>query len=69
MATRTAVVHTDTTAIAHTGRAFTLPAGEYPVVDIDGADERGVRYLDGPDDALVCVSGSDPNITYRDGSE
>lgn len=64
---KTATVSAETTAIAHTGRGFKLQPGVYPVVDIDGADERGVAYIEGPDDgALVCVSLTDHLIDIKE---
>ncbi|GAA2623946.1 hypothetical protein GCM10010399_64110 [Dactylosporangium fulvum] len=64
--TKTATVTAETTAIHHTGRGFRLPAGTYEFVDIDGAVERGVAYLAGPEDgALVCVSLTDHNIDFK----
>jgi hypothetical protein len=67
-ANRTAIVSKDTTVLAGAGHGCTLPAGRYAVVDIDGASERGVAYLEGPDGgALVCVNTVDPNITYGEG--
>jgi hypothetical protein len=63
---KTATVSAETTAIHHTGRVWKLPAGVYEVVDIDGAEERGVAYVTGPEDgALVCVSLTDHRIDFK----
>jgi hypothetical protein len=60
-------VSVETTAIHHTGRSCRLPVGEYEVVDIDGATDRGVAYLHGPGDgALVCVSLTDHLIDIKE---
>lgn len=64
--TKVAIVSADTAAIAHTGRGRVLPAGRYEAHDIDGAAERGVVYLTGPDGDLVCISAQDPNVTYSE---
>ena len=67
--TSTVTVKTETTALAGTGRGFRLPAGTYELVDIDGAAERGVAYVKGPDDwALVCIDLHDPNIDFPEAS-
>ncbi|MER7280560.1 hypothetical protein ABT369_39585 [Dactylosporangium sp. NPDC000244] len=64
---RTATVSAETTVIHHTGRGCKLPAGTYEVVDIDGAADRGVAYLAGPEDgALVCVSLTDHLIDFKE---
>lgn len=64
---KTATVSAETTAIAHTGRGFKLQPGTYTVVDIDGAAERGVAYLEGPDDGkLVCVALTDRLIDIKE---
>jgi hypothetical protein len=61
---RIATVTEETVALAHTGRGVQLQPGRYPVVEIDGAAERRVAYLEGPDGgALVCVSLVDPHVT------
>lgn len=53
-------------AIAHTGRGVTLPAGTYEVVDLDGVDEA-LAYVRGPDAGkLVCIGRRDPGITIAD---
>ena len=65
--TRTAIVSRTTTAIAHTGRAYRLPAGTYEVAELDGVAERGEMYVHGPDNGdLVRVDPHDPNITIED---
>lgn len=67
MMPKTATVSAETTAIHHTGRGCRLPAGIYEVVDIDGAADRGVTYLSGPEDgALVCVSLTDHRIDIKE---
>lgn len=60
-----AIVAETTTAIDHTGHGIQLPAGAYEFVDIDGAEDRGVGYVIGPDRALVCIELSDPAITFE----
>ena len=64
---RSAIVSHETTAIAHTGRGFRLPAGTYQVADLDGAAERGELYLFGPDNGdLVRVNPHDTNISISE---
>lgn len=60
---RLAIANEPTTAIAHTGRGTTLPAGAYPVAELDGAADRGETYVTGPDGLLVQVNTSDSAIT------
>lgn len=65
--TRTVTVTVPTTALAGTGHAFTIPAGTYQLVPIDGAEE-GMAYIQGPD-GLCAVSRSDGNIRFDTGEE
>lgn len=66
MEPRYATVSATTRAIAHTGQGIDLEPGRYTVCEIDGATERGVYYLHGPDDgALVAVSRTDPKVTVE----
>jgi hypothetical protein len=61
---RTAIVARETTAIAHTGHSYRLPAGRYEIAKLDGVAERGEMYIHGPDNGdLVQVNPHDPNIT------
>lgn len=60
--TRVANVSAPSTAIAHTGRATTLPPGRYAVVELDGTAERGEVYVTGPDGALVLINQRDRNV-------
>jgi len=52
--------------IAHTGRPVKLPAGAYEVVDIDGAADRNVAVVRGPDGLLVTISAGDPHTTFAE---
>lgn len=61
--TTRAIINTATTALHHTGRGVQLPAGSYPVVDIDGAADRGVLYVTGPDGNLIGLNPTDPAVT------
>lgn len=59
-------VLTETTAIAHTGRGASLPAGRYEVAHLDGVDESSVLYIHGPGDDLMCVNRHDSNISFEE---
>lgn len=65
---KNATVSAETTAIAHTGRGFKLQPGNYEVVDIDGADERGVAYVVSTQGTLVAVSLTDHLIDIKETS-
>jgi hypothetical protein len=58
-----AIVREPVTAIDHTGHGVRLAAGEYEVVDIDGAAERGEMYVKDRTGDLICVNPRDPAIT------
>jgi hypothetical protein len=62
--TRYATVTTTTTAIAHTGSGYHLPAGRYEVAELDGVEERGEMYIHGPENGeLMAINPRDPHIT------
>lgn len=58
-----AIINTTATAISHTGRGVRIPAGSYPVVEIDGAAERGLLYFTGPGEKLTCLTLADPAVS------
>lgn len=51
-----AVLTEETTCITSDGRAGKLPPGEYAIVAIDGASERGELFVIAPDGNLVAVT-------------
>jgi hypothetical protein len=61
-----AILNEQITGIAHTGRVAELPAGAYEVVDIDGAADRNVAVVRGPDGLLVTISADDPHATFAE---
>jgi hypothetical protein len=57
---------TGISAIAHTGRGVTLPAGRYEVVALDGVASE-LAYVKGPDGGkLVCIGRNDPGVTISE---
>lgn len=66
MTTATVTDPNGISAIAHTGKGVTLPAGRYEIVDLDGVDEA-LAYVRGPDNGkLVCIGRNDPGVTIGD---
>jgi hypothetical protein len=63
---RFATVAQTTTAIAHTGRGVYIHPGRYEVVEIDGAEVRGVTYVKSTAGTLVCIDLDDPHITIAE---
>lgn len=61
-----ATVSAETTAIAHTGRGVKILPGEYEVIDIDGAADRGVAYVVSTQGTLVAVSLTDHLIDIKE---
>ncbi len=66
MTSRLAITDEPTTALHHTGHGFTLPAGTYEVVEIDGADDDRIVYITGPDGDLCGLNPHDPAVTFAD---
>ncbi len=65
MPTLIGIVSEETTCITPSGRGGRIPAGAYPVVPIDGADEKGEVFLEVGGE-LVAVSNTDPLVTYAE---
>lgn len=61
---RIAIVAERTACIVGNGRGGRIDPGVYQVVEIDGAEDRGVVYVEKTEGKLVALSDSDPKVTY-----